>query len=111
MRLQVLLYQKEQRWTALGLEHCVFGNGDSIEVALRAFLRDISLQILLDQTAGISPLSDTPPAEQEFWERYQQSQLHLTFDIPVPEPARARRLCGEARSHLAGVAVSRGDLI
>jgi hypothetical protein len=88
MKLQVLLYQKELRWTAVGLEHCVFGGGASIEIALQAFLRDLSLQIVLDQGAGLEPLSETPPADEEFWERYRQSQLHLTFDIPVPAPAQ-----------------------
>ena len=49
----------------------------------------LALQIILDRGEGYEPLSETPPAPEEFWERYRQSQSHLTIDLPIPEEAQA----------------------
>ena len=88
MKLNVLLMKSGEYWLAIGMEHCVMGQGDTIALALRAFLDDLALQIILDRGAEIEPLSETPPAEEHLWQRYRESQLHLTFDIPIPDPAQ-----------------------
>ena len=90
MRLQVLVRKtlSDKHWFVVGLEHCVAGQGESMLAALNAFLVDLAQQIILDRAAGCEPLSETPPADAEFWEQYQKSPLRLILDVPMPEPAR-----------------------
>jgi hypothetical protein len=88
MKLNVLVMKSGEYWIAMGLEHCVMGQKETLAGALRAFLDDLALQIVLDNGAEIEPLSETPPAPEHLWEKYRESPIHLTFDIPIPDPAK-----------------------
>lgn len=87
MKLQVLVMRSGNRWVVIGLEHGVSAQAEKLEYAFRAFLLDLALQIEIDQLSGLAHLS-TPPAEEEYWECFRQSPLHLTFDTPIPTPAQ-----------------------
>ena len=89
MKLQVLVIQSGAKWVAIGLEHCISAHATTLVGVMAAFLRDLALQITLDRDLGYEPLSETPPASEEYWERYRQSGVHLTVDLPIPTEAQA----------------------
>ena len=88
MKLQVLTYQREDKWFAIGLEHGVYAQAATLPAVISGFLDALALQIIFDQGEGYEALSDMPPAPEEFWERYRQSPFHLTIDLPIPTEAQ-----------------------
>jgi hypothetical protein len=88
MKLQVVTYQRGDKWFVMGLEHCIFAKATTLPEAISLFLKELALQSILDRGEGYEPLSETPPAPEEFWEKYRNSQFHLVIDFPLPEEAR-----------------------
>jgi hypothetical protein len=80
-KLSLLLLKSGDGWSVIALEHCVAAAGKSPEEAALKFLAQLASQLSLDEYAGIAPLEDTPPAPDEYWERYRMSKAKLVFDL------------------------------
>jgi hypothetical protein len=80
-KLSILLFQRDTTWVAVSLEHFIVGQGKTIKEAIRHWMSDTAGQFILDADAGEEMLSDTPPAPNEYWERYKASDIKIRLEV------------------------------
>ena len=79
--LSLLLFQRDHAWIAVSLEHFIVGQGSTVKEAIRHWMSDTAGQLLLDADAGEEMLFDTPPAPNEYWERYKASEIKISLEV------------------------------
>lgn len=81
--LRVLCFKEGGCWVAIGLEHCIATQAQTLSELLVEFERLLASQIRLDLSTGQVPLGRLPPAPQSYFDRYEQA---LASARPVTEP-------------------------
>lgn len=87
LAVHALVFRGEEHWVAQCLEYDVAHQGSTIEEALLHLARTLTAYMVLDTNEGRAPLSGVERAPMEFWTKYMESKLRLTWTAPTPSPS------------------------
>ena len=69
-----VLFEEKGMWVGQILEHDIAAQGDDPDEVRSELLRGLAAHITLDIYSGIQPLSDIPPAPQEYFDRFRREE-------------------------------------
>ena len=75
--INAVIYQDGDDWIAQGIEHDICAQGRSIQEARRAFEESVVGMALFGVASGKRPLSDIPPAPEEFHAMFEKAEVSI----------------------------------
>lgn len=81
LTLRAVIYESHGGLVAQCLESDLCTSAADREELVRKLTAQVRLQIILDLSRGLQPLSSLPKAPQKFWDMYSASSTHEVLSI------------------------------
>jgi hypothetical protein len=88
--LTLIVCQQAENWVAQCVEYDIAAQAKTLDDVIYEFQRVLEVQIAMDRELGLEPLSDVPPAPEEFRKMVRASyRLEAHSSLPRFQAARA----------------------